>query len=243
MNESVDGQLVHHRNSLPATLGMSNTHDLLDLAYSAQQALVHVLPADMMPIDPALQSYDMEGDTIMVDTSPQAAAHRDTIMSSIENTTDAHMQGVEIIEVEEYRGPSIEPLTPGPNIDEDESFAYSIKQGEAAATATATALENPDALMLSSPMTPDQLYSARVGSSGGGRKASRTPLPRKNHTPKSAPGGRRYSSGEPIKVEPRSEQKARANSSATGDGGEDTASVALALKLQMEEHGLRRRSK
>jgi F-box/leucine-rich repeat protein 10/11 len=65
----------------------------------------------------------------------------------------------------------------------------------------------------------------------------------KTTTPK-APGGRgRRDSKETVKQEPKSEQKPRAAPSGTGKKSEDMASIALALQLQMEEHGLRRRSK
>ena len=73
---------MHHRNSLPNALGMASTSELQGLAFSAQQALSEVQPEDLMPIDPGLQSYGYDEDTIMVDTS-SLPAHRDTVMSSI----------------------------------------------------------------------------------------------------------------------------------------------------------------
>ncbi|KAF2640012.1 hypothetical protein P280DRAFT_518443 [Massarina eburnea CBS 473.64] len=202
------------RNSLPAILGMPTSNDLLDLAFSAQQALNQVVPEEM--IDPALQSYD-DGD-MMMHSSPQES-HRDAIMSSIENIQDTHMEDVDAV-VEGHQGPSVEPLTPGPIVNNFSEPTNGFKPAAAP------------------PITPNQPPTARPSSRG----PKGTPHSRKHYTPKSTPGRRRQASGETFKVEPRSDQKARAISSATGEG-EDTASLALALKLQMEEHGLRRRSK
>lgn len=100
-----------------------------------------------------------------------------------------------------------------------------------------------DTAVVAPPRTPNAPRSSGKGSSG--RKTSQTPRPpyRKSNTPKSTPGGRRCDSKESTTVEPRSEQKARAVSSVTGESEEDMASLALAMQLQMEEHGLRRRSK
>ncbi|KAF2273973.1 uncharacterized protein EI97DRAFT_444528 [Westerdykella ornata] len=62
-------------------------------------------------------------------------------------------------------------------------------------------------------------------------------------TPKITPRGRnRRDSKDSPRGEPKSDPKARASPPKTGSS-EDMASIALALKLQMEEHGLRRRSK
>ncbi|KAF1949320.1 hypothetical protein CC80DRAFT_429600 [Byssothecium circinans] len=233
--EAIESGMAHapmrHRNSLPAILGMSSSSDLLDLAYSAQQALNQVPPEEM--IDPALRPYDNEGDISMVN-SPSQAPYRDAIMSSIEQVHDSHMQNAETVAEDEHRGPSVEPLSPGPILDSIQTLTngYSSRQLRDSGN-------YPTAAFI--PVTPDQPRSSRLSSSG--RKVSQTPHSRKNNTPKTTPGGRRHGRGETVKLEPQFEGKSRAMSSATADGEEDMASLALALKLQMEEHGLRRRSK
>lgn len=225
--------LFGHRNSLPSAFDHSSTAELQDLAFSAQQALSRVQPDGSMPIDPALQSSPQENDTMEVD-SPHRPPHRDAVMSSIEH--DDPMEGIEETARSERRGPSVEPLTPGPLVDGIDSQTNGVRLSDM----------SPDVnhiIDLPPPVTPVAPRSSQLSSSG--RKTSQTPRPsnRKSTTPKSTPGGRRRESREPIKAEPRSEQKARAMSSTVAETNEDIASLALALKLQMEEHGLRRRSK
>jgi F-box/leucine-rich repeat protein 10/11 len=223
---------MHHRNSLPNALGMGSTSELQGLAFSAQQALNQVQPEDLMPIDPSLQSYGYDEDTVMVDTSPQSA-HRDTVMSSIEHVAEGLFDGIEDRPSSARRGPSVEPLTPGPMTDDLAAQSIGVKE------------DNPprenDVVMVAPPITPSAPRSARMSFSGP--NPSRTPRPANpnSSTPKSTSGGLRRENS--IKIEPRSEQKARAMSSATADSPEELASVALALKLAMEDHGLRRRSK
>jgi F-box/leucine-rich repeat protein 10/11 len=66
---------------------------------------------------------------------------------------------------------------------------------------------------------------------------------KKSATPKTPIENRQDSKGS-VKLEPRSDPKPRTLlSMSSADNPEDTASLALALQLQMEEHGLRRRSK
>lgn len=221
----VDGGMtnggVHSRLSLP-NMSIGGT-SLQDIAYSAQQALNEVYPEDTMPIDPALQSYD----TIRINAPSHSS--RDVAMSSIEHVPDSLINGVEEQPRSEL-GPSVEPLTPGPlSVEPNGISPYRSSPQEY------------DTIAVALPVTPSARRPAKATSA---RKASQTPRPsnRTSTTPKSAPGGRRRGSKESIKVEPRSEPKMRAMSS-TAESEEDMASLALALQLQMEEHGLRRRSK
>lgn len=243
--EFLDGALmngnVRHRNSLPNALDMTNTSELQDLAYSAQQVLGEVQTKDLIPIDPALQSYDHQDDTIMADTSPQSS-HRDAIMSSIENVPYSLMKDAEMTAENEQRGPSVEPLTPGPAMDGIQDHLNGVKQTHSPPEDNYTVSNTIS--VAPPPRTPNAARSIRMPSSS--HKPNQTPRSanRKSYTPKSTPGGRRRDSKESIKLEqPRFEHMARATSSAAVESEEDMASLALAMKLQMEEHGLRRRSK
>ncbi|KAF2687754.1 hypothetical protein K458DRAFT_332081 [Lentithecium fluviatile CBS 122367] len=223
---------MHHRNSLPNALGMASTSELQNLAFSAQQALNQTKPEDPMPIDPSLQSYSCHADTTMID-APSQPLHRDAVMSSIEHNCDGPFDGAEDGAGSTHRGPSVEPLTPGPTANDMQAQYNGFNQND-------TSPQN-GATMVAPPITPSAPRSARMSSSG--RKSSRTPRPANplNSTPKSTSRGRRRDSS--IKMEPRSEQKARAMSFTTTDSPEDKASMELALKLAIEDHGLRRRSK
>jgi F-box/leucine-rich repeat protein 10/11 len=224
---------IHHRNSLPNALGMASTSELQDLAFSAQQALEQVLPEDSMPIDPSLQSYGYDEDTIMIDTSSQPS-HKDAVMSSIEQISDGFFDGFDDGARSVHHGPSVEPLTPSPILDDMHNQRYDFTQGD-------PPLWSNGSMTAAPPITPNAPQLLRTSSSG--RKSSRTPYsagPR-NRTPKSTPGGHRRDSS--LRIEADLEQRARAMSSTAADSPEDLASVALALKLAMEDHGLRRRSK
>lgn len=219
--EATDGDFINlqmrHRNSLPANLSVTGSNELRELAYSAQQALSQVLPDDSMPIDPALQSYDHEGDTVALDDSPRAL-HQDTIMSSIEDGPGDQMEGVETAA---YQSSHLDSMHSVPNGNKE------VHHPQLSSEASGTA-------MIAPPITPNRSRFVKVSSSG--QRTSQSSRTRKNHTPGSPLGGHRRDTGE-------LDQEIRAISSATGDGEEDMASLALALKLQMEEHGLRRRSK
>jgi F-box/leucine-rich repeat protein 10/11 len=232
-NSEMSDGTIRHRNSLPNAFSMAQASELRGLVFSAQQALDQVQPEDSMPIDPSLQSYGYDEDTIMADESPQHT-HRDTVMSSIEHVPDGFIDGSEVRPNSARGGPSVEPLTPGPVVDDISHQTNGISQGQILTQAN-------DVIAVAPPMTPTAPRSAGLSSSG--QKPSRTPRPAhsNNRTPKSTPGG--IGQDGSFKVEPRSEQKLRATSSATADAPEELASVALALKLAMEDHGLRRRSK
>lgn len=235
---SVESPLVYNpirqiRNSLPGRIGTENTTELQGLAYSAQQALDHVPIEDAMPIDPALQSFIHEQNTSAMEASSQEP-HRDAVMYSIEDSPNNPMDIVDHFTRSEIPKPSVESLSPGsgPN-----GYPVGFNSVEEAHISPRT--NRTEDLLL--PVTPSAPRSARLGSSG--RKPSQmTNLPiRKSNTPKT-PSSRRRDSRGSQKMEARIEPKARASSSAVTDNEEDMASLALAMQLQMEEHGLRRRS-
>lgn len=233
-----EGSLVYnplqHRNSISGDFGVGSTVELQDLAFSAQQALDHVHDDDVIPIDPSLQAYSHGNDTAMMDASPRTQ-HRDAVMFSVEDIPHDPMEGVDI-GLEARSGPVMEPLSPGsgPN------GLHVQLNGATGAPSSPRASRNG---IQFSPLTPNAQRSGWPGPSG--RKASQAQTPhrpnRKSNTPKT-PSTRRRDSKDSIKLEPRSEPKARATSSAIVDSEEDMASLALAMQLQMEEHGLRRRS-
>jgi F-box/leucine-rich repeat protein 10/11 len=194
-----------------------------------------------IPIDPALQYYHDERETIN-DPVPSYEPHRETIMSSIEDHADDAMEDVIEMRPHEYKVPTVEPRTPGPpphipqhhpqlsnGINHDPSSPLSP---------LAPSIMSSGSRKLTIVQNHMNSTASRVGSSG--RKPSNTPRPTK--TPKkSTPGsgGRRRDSKESINQEPG------AMGHMMPDNGkpEDVASLALAIQLQMEEHGLRRRSK
>lgn len=184
-----------------------------------------------MPIDPALHSYNHEIDEYPA-TSPHVV-HEDAVMFSVEEPPDGAI-GRKEASMDAQSRPDLDSLSPG-----------TIANGFHAQTPGNTedySCRNTNRAGI--PFPPQTPNAQRTGwPSPSGRKPSRIPhLPhRLGNTPKT-PLGRRRDSKESIKLEPRSEPKARATSSAVIDSEEDMASLALALQLQMEEHGLRRRS-
>jgi F-box/leucine-rich repeat protein 10/11 len=194
-----------------------------------------------IPIDPSLQSYHDERET-NYDPVPSYQSHRDTIMSSIEDNADDAMEGVEEMIPHEYDVPTAEPRTPGPppHILQHHLQLSNGNNPDPSSPLSPLALSIPPSghRKLSNFQNHINSTATRIGSSG--RKPSNTPRP--NKTPKkSTPGsgGRRRDSKESIK------QEFGAAGQVLAEGGrpEDVASLALAIQLQMEEHGLRRRSK
>ncbi|PSN64583.1 hypothetical protein BS50DRAFT_576024 [Corynespora cassiicola Philippines] len=218
---------LQHAFSTPSR--KSGSGELQGIAYAAQMAIGRAPPETPTNIDPALQSYEH------IHGQPP---HRDAVISSIENPSNGSpMQGVEQTPRSEPHGPSVEPLTPGPvpmNIQNEPS---SIMMDPSSPLSLPAQSVSPTGIHVPGPAPPITPIAPR---SSTGPKTSQTPRPlnRKSNTPKT-PGGKK----DTIKTEPRTESKARALSSTTGEKEEDMASLALALKLQMEEHGLRRRSK
>lgn len=236
---ATDGSLVYN----PARDGNSSSRDLLfggptelqDLAFSAQQALNRV-PDDTMPIDPTLQAYHQHADTVAMEMP--RAPHGDSVMFSVEDLSNAPMDGMHASSNPRLAPPVMEPISPGtvPN-------GFPLRTN-GSAEGPPSPRDKANSLQLS-PLTPNKQYLGWPGATSSARKPSQTQTPhrsnRKSNTPKT-PSGRRYDSKESLKLEPRSDTKARASSSAIVDSEEDMASLALALQLQMEEHGLRRRS-
>lgn len=234
-DDSMGYNTAHHRNSSSGEFIFGDTVELQDLAFSAQQALNQVQDDDLVPIDPALQSYD-HGNDSMMDTSPKAQ-HRDTVIFSVEALSHDAMEGVET-SLNGQAAPVMEPISPGtaPNVFHIHTNGFTEDPQ------SPTSHRNGNLSVQFSPLTPSAQRSGWPGSST--RRSGQTQTPhrsnRKSHTPKT-PSGRRRDSKESIKLEPKSEPK-RATSSVLVDSEEDMASLALALQLQMEEHGLRRRS-
>lgn len=240
-----------HSVSNSLDIGSSSTQ-LQDIAFSAQQALGQASFEDLVPVDPALQHYS-NGHVDAMDIDPAASEllDQDIAVSSIENLLDEPkpmpVEGTVESEIEarsEPQGPSVEPLTPAP-IFHEEPKMNGAKSGPTSPMQM-TFLEHSNiTVSLPPPITPTATALPRSRGSTSGRKASQTPRPshaqtpsrpsnRKSHTPKSTPGGsgRRRDSKESIKIEQK-----------PGETPEEIASLQLALQLQMEEHGLRRRSK
>ena len=236
---AADSSLVYNsaHDGIPSSrdLLFGGPAELEDLAFSAQQALNRV-PVDAMHIDPTLQTYHQHNDTAAMDVS--RTSHSDSVIFSIEDLSNPPMDEVQVSSNAYSAPPVMEPISPGtaPN-----GFHVRSNGG---AERPLSPRANPTSLH-QSPLTPNKQYLGWPGASSGARKFGKAQTPhrsnRKSNTPRT-PSGRRCDSKESLRMEPRSETKARASSSAIVDSEEDMASLALALQLQMEEHGLRRRS-
>lgn len=185
-----------------------------------------------MPIDPALQSYKHGNDGYLADTFSHSL-HQDAVMFSVEDLPNGTTERVKT-SMGTQTGPVLDLVSPGTVPKDFHVQPNGITEDPPSPHASRTSIQF-------SPLTPNVQRSGWPCPSG--RKPSQTPYRsrRQSNTPKT-PSGRRRDSKESIKLEPRSEPKARATSSAVVDSEEDMASLALALQLQMEEHGLRRRS-
>ncbi|KAF2268588.1 hypothetical protein CC78DRAFT_540850 [Lojkania enalia] len=198
---------------------------------------------DLMEVDHPSPILDTMIDPML--TSSVNLPTRDTVISSIENSAGNHGEDVaesshnpEPIETEP---PIAEPRTPA-------AASVAIPNGldglgpRKDTNALNSATPDGSRLVIAQPtaVTPNASRSSRI--TPGGRRSSQTPRSsnRKSTTPKSTPGGKgRQDSKETIKTEPRAD----ADGVNIAETDEDRASLALALQLQMEEHGLRRRSK
>lgn len=192
-----------------------------------------------MPIDPRLS--DLNGECAIIETSPVQSRTRETVVTSIEHTAAEPMEGVVVQSVpadSHARNP--DPCTPEP---QDES-PLPEQNGFPTASPPRTSSAKRAATARRSSMSPNWSRPAKGTSRSGITKTATPKATPKTATPKTTPGGKgRRDSKEHVRAEQKSEQKPRASSSSTGEKNEDMASIALALKLQMEEHGLRRRSK
>lgn len=222
----------HQRNSSSDEFALGGRAELQDLAFSAQQVLSQAPDDDTMPIDPALQLYRHVNDEMVMDGSPQVP-HQDAVIFSVEDLPNNTLERVET-SLEATVGPALEPVSPG-------NFPHGLHVQPNGSTEAPSSPHASRSGTRYSPLTPNAQRSGWLCSSA--HKPSQTPHRsyRKSNTPKT-PSGRGRDNGSCTKLEPRSETKARATSSALLDSEEDMASLALALQLQMEEHGLRRRS-
>lgn len=185
---------------------------------------------EVMPVDPQLSNGD--SDTIAVAT-PSRPFVRETVVSSIEDSPGELMDGIFETAPIDPQLLDTEPRTPAPLLDEPHVQPNGISVSP----------EHTRVKVQPASATPNPPRSSRVSMTP--RKTSQTPgrSNGKSMTPKTTPGGKnRCDSKGSIHVEPNSDKKPRAMSS-TSTKEEDMASLALALQLQMEEHGLRRRSK
>jgi F-box/leucine-rich repeat protein 10/11 len=222
------------------TGGSRGSIDFQDTMMYSPQDQDETSDESSIPIDPSLQSYHNERET-NCDAVPSFQPHRDTIMSSIEDHADDAMEGVEEMIQHEYDIPTIEPRTPGPppHIPQHHlQLSNGTNPGPSSPLSPLTFSITPSGHRKLSFQNHVNSTAIRNGSSG--QKPSSTPRP--NKTPnKSTPGssGRRRDSKESIK------QEFGLAGQVLAEGGrpEDVASLALAIQLQMEEHGLRRRSK
>lgn len=236
-----DGSSIYnpgrHRNASSGEFYFGGgTTELQDLAFSAQQALNQVPDDDTVPIDPALQSFEHH-EKPRPDASAQAS-QEDAVMFSVEDSLNDAMEGVEAGMNPRQAPPVMEPISPGTDTN---GFRVQIN-------GTLEDIPSPQDDrngIRFSPLTPNAQHSGWLGSTFGSRKPNHTQTPhrsnRQSNAPKT-PSSRRCDSKDSTKAEPKSEPKIRATSSAIVDSEEDMASLALALQLQMEEHGLRRRS-
>ncbi|KAF2005852.1 hypothetical protein P154DRAFT_518104 [Amniculicola lignicola CBS 123094] len=180
--------------------------------------------AEPMQVESPVQDEHAQ-DNIMAD----APLHidNDAVMSSIEDATGLDPG---LIDPQLF---TFEPRTPGP-VDNGLNGTHPRLSSPFAAQTQSTSPRSSHVQVVA-PETTSRTTPRSARLSSAGRRMSHTPRAPNamSSTPKSTPGGkgRRDSKGS-IKLEPGSAKKP-----------EDVASLALALQLQMEEHGLRRRSK
>lgn len=234
-HRTVNGD-VYARDSLQTPSRAGGSMEFPDtMMYSPED---EVFTEDSIPIDPALQSYDdKRNDNAHAVAATPDPPHRDTVVSSIENFVDDPMEDVVETGQHELNVLTAEPRTPAPPPHKPH---YHQQNGVNPSPSSPLSPLAPSILSIGSrkPAVPTLPNSTRAGSQG--RKPSHTPRPsnKVTNTPKSTPGGRRRDSKESIKMEPGAQMMSTEN-----EKPEDVASLALAIQLQMEEHGLRRRSK
>lgn len=234
----INGEVSHYnRYPLAHPVSQPEAQDSMSV-HSAHQALDLASSDEVLPIDPQL-SGDMDG-KIQTATPPSNAHSRETIISSIEDHSEDSMEDVVEANLIDPELLNLEPHTPTPTHNGSASAPHGGVTDELSPLALAVQSISPGYRPANNTadITPNRPWASRV--SGTPRRKSQTPhaLSRWGSTPKSS-RGRRNST---IKLEPKSDSKPRAASSIENHE-EDQASLALAMQLQMEEHGLRRRSK
>jgi F-box and leucine-rich repeat protein 10/11 len=189
-------------------------------------------PEDTMRIDPQL--YGAGGDESEAAALPRTIPH-ETVISSIEENSGEPMECVVEAQPTETHTPNHDPRTPPPHAD---TLAYERNGIHAVNSPSEVSPAKSVRHAPPASMTPEWSRSSKVSARSWNGKST---------TPKTTPGGKnRRDSKDGIKMEPKSDQKPRPVPTVGGKKkkkNEDMASIALALQLQMEEHGLRRRSK
>jgi F-box/leucine-rich repeat protein 10/11 len=102
---------LHRRDSSSGEFVLGGQAELQDLAFSAQQVLSHGPNDDVMPIDPALQSYQPGDDEYTADNYPHAA-RQDAVMFSIEDLPNGTIEREEI-NLDGQPGPVLDSVSPG----------------------------------------------------------------------------------------------------------------------------------
>ena len=203
--------------------------------YSLHATPNRTLSDPQLPIDPHL--YPDGG---LFNGDMQVDMPQETIVSSIEPRPEDIMQGIEEDPLIDPQLFATFPQTPAPVANMNYTMTNGVHRSAASPRSAAAESVSPGQMIGLSPSIPRAPKMSATP-----RKVSHTPQARpptgKSQTPKSAKSvasgpGRRDSKGAI-----RLDQQARPLSSS--ENTEDMASLALALQLQMEEHGLRRRSK
>ncbi|KAF2477796.1 uncharacterized protein BDR25DRAFT_275202 [Lindgomyces ingoldianus] len=203
--------------------------------YSSQKVVEYTSIEDPMELDNSTYLSEADGDTITVAVSTHLP-DGNSVLSSIEDTSEQSTKGVAITVPDVSHINCVEPHTPGSPANTIQNMLDDI--GPSQRPSVSPAYSNITVRPHIS-ATPHLSWSTR-GSSGG-RKTSHTPRPltAASTTPKSAAASRGRQDSKEGSI--KGERKSQAISPGAKD--EDHASLALALQLQMEEHGLRRRSK
>ncbi|KAF2649297.1 hypothetical protein K491DRAFT_208639 [Lophiostoma macrostomum CBS 122681] len=186
--------------------------------YAAQPTTSRTQSDPQLPIDPQLYgsgNMSINGD-VQFGNAPQ-----ETIVASIEPHQDDPMPDVNSTPIDPQLMDHL-PQTPAPPPELDQATPHGGFILYSPLSAAAQSVSPGQALGLSPNLTrfPKMSVTPRAGPSGQGRRDSKGS----------------------IKTKAKSDLQPRASSSVEMNE-EDTASLALALQLQMEEHGLRRRSK
>jgi F-box/leucine-rich repeat protein 10/11 len=195
----------------------SREDTVVDSAFDFREQHVHRREMD---IDPRL--FEVGGNA-SGGAAPSNFMSRETVVSSIEDLPGDPMEGVIEAAPPQPRILNPEPRTPPPRAETPPGEANGVFISQIQPSPSPNDIQARPASM-----TPHWSRSSKGPRTGNA----------KSTTPKTTPNGK-------IKTEPKSDQRPRPvpPPPTTGKKNEDMASLALALKLQMEEHGLRRRSK
>jgi F-box/leucine-rich repeat protein 10/11 len=190
--------------------------------YAAQPTNSRTQSDPQLPIDPQLYGA---GNMAVNEDMQFGNAPQETIITSIEPHQDDDMPDVDATPIDPQLFAQL-PQTPAPPSYPDQAMTHGGFILYSPLSAAAQSVSPGQALGLS----PNVHRSARMS-------VQQSSIP----TAGASGQGRRDSKGS-IRAKARPDHQPRASSSVEKNE-EDTASLALALQLQMEEHGLRRRSK